>query len=603
MTTSLKAKLETSFANAGLTAIPEEILSKCLALSTAHGIEPTQLAEVWEAHSINKNISELTDHTFPGYRAQVMKDFENNDSAVMTRLAQKRTTASSVTPSPTKRQAVDVTTSAVDNVATSVAISPEKMSMPKCTYDDRSGVGKVVVSFGQKKNTEQLDPSLNRVCTISSDFDTNIVDAYRHMNYPLEERAKVLEEQLVTMGDAIISQYTGDAEIEAVGVPRQDKILCVGRICNEAHEGRLNATSLMLEGSRLTSNGARVHLDVSDLKKPYSLFPGQIVAVEGTNVTGRKLVAENIFEGARPSVKPDCDVDKGDLQIMAVAGPFTTSDNFDYAPMRDLIEVVRTSQPDVVILSGPFVDIEQGDPELDEDGNRFPVTYEVLFANKIAVLLEELFEAEESLTTQFVLIPSLRDAVAEWVFPQAPLKDSQGPQFLKLKGADGIEFGTLGLQHVETAGQPTEELQKRVHCFSNPCTFQINDIVVGIISHDVLMDLSAEETNGNLAPGTRLLRLSQHLIQQRCYYPLFPASNINLNLEKSHGTRMPCEPDLLILPSKLTSFAKPLPNDTCLVINPGPLSKGSTGGTYAIVDIKNSGDKFMDRVGVGIKKI
>jgi len=599
--------VETAFSNAGLRNITDEMLSKCLALSTSHGIEPRQLAAVWEAHSLNKNISELTDHTFPAYRAQVIKDFGDNDSVVITRLAQKRTTASSVTPSPAKRQAVETTQSAIDNIANSVSISPEKMTMPKCTYDDRKGVGKVVVSYRPKKELAQLDRSPNRVCTISSDFDTNVTEVYRHMNSPLEERAKVLEEQLVTMGEAIVSQYKGDAEIEAVGVPRQDKVLCVGRICNEAHEGRLNATSLMLEGSRLASNGARVHLDVSDFEKPYSLFPGQIVAIEGTNATGRKLVAQDIYEGACPNVKPECDADKESLKIMAVCGPFTTNDNFDYAPMRDLFEIVRTSKPDVVILSGPFVDIEQGDPELDEDGKLFPVTYEVFFANKIALLLEELFEAEENLSTQFVLVPSLRDAVAEWTFPQAPLADSQEPHFLKLKGADGIEFGTLGLQHTENAGQPTAGMkagvQRRVHCLSNPCTFRINDVVVGITSHDVLMDLSAEETNGNLAPGTRLLRLSQHLIQQRCYYPLFPSSNINLNLQKFQSTKMPCEPDLLIVPSKLTSFAKPAPGETCLVVNPGLLSKGTTGGTYAILDVLNNGDTFVDRVAVDIKKI
>ena len=44
-----------------------------------------------------------------------------------------------------------------------------------------------------------------------------------------------------------------------------------------------------------------------------------------------------------------------------------------------------------------------------------PVSFETFFANKVAALLEELFETEESLLTQFVVVPSLDEAVAEWV--------------------------------------------------------------------------------------------------------------------------------------------------------------------------------------------
>jgi hypothetical protein len=52
----------------------------------------------------------------------------------------------------------------------------------------------------------------------------------------LEERAKILDDQLVTMGEEIMESCLGGddvAELEAVGVPRQDKVTCVGRICNE----------------------------------------------------------------------------------------------------------------------------------------------------------------------------------------------------------------------------------------------------------------------------------------------------------------------------------------------------------------------------------
>jgi DNA polymerase alpha subunit B len=98
--------------------------------------------------------------------------------------------------------------------------------------------------------------------------------------------------------------------------------------------------------------------------------------------------------------------------------------------------------------------------------------------------------------------------------------------------------------------------------------------------------MSADETNGNLVPGSRLERISQHMLQQRSYYPLFPpALGTNLDLSKMSKWSMPCQPDVLIVPSKLTNFARKVLGETTVVVNPGQLSKNTTGGTYAVMDI------------------
>jgi DNA polymerase alpha subunit B len=201
---------------------------------------------------------------------------------------------------------------------------------------------------------------------------------------------------------------------------------------SQAHEGRINQTSVMLEGSRHTSGGKRVNLDLSELqasKTSFSLFPGQIVAVEGMNVSGRKMVAHRICEGAsHQPVKSTVerllhfhhDVQDGKpLKLMTMCGPYTTSDNVDYEPFSDMLEVIRAEKPDVVIMAGPFVDMCHsmvGETTLEsEDGVKLIVTHEAFFANKVAAYIEALFADEEGLNTQFVLVPSLDDAVAEWV--------------------------------------------------------------------------------------------------------------------------------------------------------------------------------------------
>ena len=109
------------------------------------------------------------------------------------------------------------------------------------------------------------------------------------------------------------------------------------------------------------------------------------------------------------------------LKIMSVCGPFTTSDNMEYEPLMDLVNIIQNDKPDVVILLGPFVDmnhkaLRSGQTTLKfQDGEEVLVPFEAFFASKVSGLLEDLFTQQEDLTTQFVLVPSLEDATAEWV--------------------------------------------------------------------------------------------------------------------------------------------------------------------------------------------
>lgn len=280
------------------------------------------------------------------------------------------------------------------------------------------------------------------------------------------------------------------------------------------------------------------------------------------------------------------------LSIVTLCGPYTTKDNLDYDPFLDAISKISESKPDVVIMCGPFVDgrhpqIAGGEPTVkDESGEERKVSYEYLFANNISQLLEEVYANDPECKTQFVLVPSLDDAFLDNVYPQPPIQ-SRVAKFKVPKGLEG-EFGDLGLQYVESAGRENvnvKERSKRVHCVSNPCTLQINDVTIGVTSTDVLYHIAMDECNANLPSGTRLSRIAQHLIQQRSYYPLFPAAKgASLDLTKSTQWEMEVQPDILIVPSKLTSFARKV-LDSTVVVNPGALTKNATGGTYAVMDV------------------
>lgn len=205
-------------------------------------------------------------------------------------------------------------------------------------------------------------------------------------------------------------------------------------------------------------------------------------------------------------------------------------------------------------------------------------------------------------------------------YPQPPLQDQlpKGGKFLEIPGAEAFEFGSMGLYRLQEMGKGRDGMAScRVHCMSNPCTFQVNEVVFGVTSTDVLFHLSIEETNANLVPGSRLRHIAQHLVQQQSYYPLFPPSkSVNLDLKQSEGWRMPCRPDVLVIPSKLTPFCSTVLEST-MAVNPGHLTKGTTGGTYAIMEIQPmSRDIFddtaddvelphnvPDRIQVEVKKI
>lgn len=215
-------------------------------------ISPEQLAEHWEAFSINKNVEELTDHTFQAYRAVVMKDADE-DGAVVSRaaLGKRQGGVSMVTP-PNKRLAGNMKTpvSAVDKVANRVSLSPNKVTphgpttpaVNLITYGERKNAGQVLVTFNPNDlpaSEVTAEPSNTaRRCTISSSFSTNVEKPYRHMFTTLEERAGALDGHLNKMGETMIERYeigkdNGIAALEAVGVPRQDQVCCIGRVCNE----------------------------------------------------------------------------------------------------------------------------------------------------------------------------------------------------------------------------------------------------------------------------------------------------------------------------------------------------------------------------------
>ena len=130
----------------------------------------------------------------------------------------------------------------------------------------------------------------------------------------------------------------------------------VGRICCDS-EGKLNSKSITLQGSQDVCLGRTIPLEVVNVSD-CPLFPGQIVAADVANPTGKKLIASKVYSdasGAKAANKIKIS-DGAELQVVVASGPYTTSDNLSYEPLDDLCSYIEKHKPHLVILCGPFVD-------------------------------------------------------------------------------------------------------------------------------------------------------------------------------------------------------------------------------------------------------
>jgi len=332
-------------------------------------------------------------------------------------------------------------------------------------------------------------------------------------------------------------------EVLDLTTTQPDTAVGIGRVQCDS-EGRLNSNSVVLHGSLDTSSGVSVPLDLSQVSS-YSLFPGQVVAMDCTNPNGSKLVAAKMYEGAPLPLADSRLAESSVLSMLVAAGPFTTSDSVGMEPLQDILSVIKEKKPSVAVLLGPFLDMKNtavcGAAE----------SFDSQWVRMVTLMVKEM----EGLSTQLVMVPSSRDAVGYPVYPQPPFPSS--PLYLP-----------------------------NMRCVSDPCVLDISGVNVALTSSDILFHLGKEEISFPPRSGDRMSRLSSHLLQQGSMYPLYPPSEeLNVDFEKlEQFALLDKAPHLLVLPSDLTHFVREVTGST--VINPGRLTKGAGPGTYSLVKLR-----------------
>ena len=252
--------------------------------------------------------------------------------------------------------------------------------------------------------------------------------AVRFMHTTAAQKANFLERRVLAMGKRLRAAHKLP-EFSPLGVPSQSTVVVCGRVCCEcepaaigsgvaALEARLDAGSVMLEGSRALSSGARVSVDLSNLPA-YSLFPGQIVAISGVDVTGARLVAQALYTGAAPpraaavaaaaaaaagAAAPIRAEQKQPLRVWSAAGPFTTTDNLNFVPLHDFVTLAAEVRetPDVIVLSGPFIpashpQLKAGACVLNHDGENVELSHFELFRLKVLDVIQDLLDEKPNM--------------------------------------------------------------------------------------------------------------------------------------------------------------------------------------------------------------
>ncbi|CAH0477823.1 unnamed protein product [Peronospora belbahrii] len=563
------ADIRAAFASCNLD-IEEDAAITCVSICTEFGLSSEDMAAQWDAYSMNQQLSGAANTDSLKHRhfkTPVVKREAVNQDKLESLYNMK---------SPEGKHARSFSSPAGSNKVqrTNGMFSPSSLqSPPGNAYENRTDVGKTVSEFNShlKKQIEGLGTNKGCPVQVLTAFPSrNQSPGELYMYTPLFQRALALDEQLAEYEELVKNNFKLD-ELKPVGDPSPAQVTIVGRIVCEAAEGKLNPSVVQIEGSRKTCGGQRVLLDLSGVPN-FQIFPGKIVALEGVFPDTRSPMTVKRFLEPIPAplsttstarIKEIQSEHGMPVRVLIACGPFTTSSNVDYLPLNDLLQIVLDQTVDVLILVGPFIDSMH---PMFQDGlvkyDGMMLSFEDTFVFKVMTLLNNVLARDERI--QIVIVPSLRDANHLYVYPQHPLNKKKACEAFK-----------------------DPEYAKRVHFMSNPSTFSINEIVFGISTLDVVVQLSSNELyRAQTRDPNRLLRLCEQVIDQRSYYPIFPpppGSEAPIDLRYMKQYQFEQTPDVLLLPSILNRFCGRAKDSIC--INPGQLCKGESGGTFADITI------------------
>ncbi|MQL85397.1 hypothetical protein Taro_017917 [Colocasia esculenta] len=613
----MEVEVKAEFERSGFSLSEEEqILQKCLTFCINFGLTPSDLVSHWEVYYLNRQLSGLRVESahLDGFLSYLQNEKKEN---IIKGESNVHIYSSNEVDMLLNDEEYDVKESFL-STPINQAEQPYLESHNTVTTpgtNERPSKGLTISSnrmtpFGQRTNKFVLQFAFNHQnvengkeevsATQEDDLIKRVKPSERcslqiHCSQPnsgCRFMYDKIEDKFLSLENRIRRHATAFAasglygELTDATLASQKSIFAVGMVCSDG-EGRLSENSVLLQGSVEHSGGQRVRLDLQKLVE-FSLFPGQVIVVEGQNPSGHCLIASKVTDSlplsihsSVPSAKRQA-IGQEDqsgvppytpkvLSMVIAAGPFTTTDNLLFEPLNEILAYASRKQPQLLILMGPFVDSEHPDVKRGTSSKSFDDIFNVEIIRRLQDYIGYMGSA-----VRVILVPSIRDANHDFVYPQPAYEI-----------------------------YPPEEIKHQITCLANPSIFSSNEVTIGCSTVDILKQLSGEEIS-RIPPDTssadRMARLSHHLLRQRSFYPLYPPSiDVPLDLSLApEALEISLFPDILLIPSDLTPFVKVLElrerNEAnepvkCVCVNPGRLAKGIGGGTFVELAYDTNPDK------------
>ncbi|VVB14842.1 unnamed protein product [Arabis nemorensis] len=600
-------EIKSEFNRSGFALVEEdEILKRCVTLCINYGLKPSDLVSSWELYHLNRQLVDQTVkkdemdgfllHLQNQQKESIMAEesglhiYSNRDVDMLLDVIPEDTEEIVTTPT-NKSQRLHTDPFGSINKSKDYGYSSGKSVGHVTPFGRR--INKFVVKFnignaasqaenGNKDDVENSedDMIIKRVqtshrCSLKVN-GSGPEPGCRFMYERTEDKFNALENRIIRHADAFVASGLYK-ELVDPAVASQRSIFAVGMICCDG-EGHLNDKSILLQSSAERTSGQRVPLDLNRLNQ-FSIFPGQIVGIEGQNPSGHYLTASKLVDSVPLTHTADVDLppakkqnldqevltpegeshERSEVSFIIASGPFTTTDNLLFEPLNELLAYARRKPPQLLVLLGPFVDSEH--PEIKKGA--VDATFNEIFQVEVLKKLQDYVEFMGS-EVRVVLVPSIRDANHDFIFPQPPF-------YIHMP-----------------------DPERQITSLSNPGTFEANQVKVDCCTVDVLKQLSGEEFSKNPSgvPTDRMSRLASHLLRQRSFYPLYPPPE-SLPYDSSlapQALQISSIPDILLLPSDMRYFVKVLSvgEDAakCVCVNPGRLAKGEGAGTFVELTYK-----------------
>uniref|UniRef100_A0A8R1HTX5 DNA polymerase alpha subunit B n=2 Tax=Caenorhabditis japonica TaxID=281687 RepID=A0A8R1HTX5_CAEJA len=299
--------------------------------------------------------------------------------------------------------------------------------------------------------------------------------------------------------------------------------------------------------------GTMVRLEFTKMLDDITLFPGQIIAVRGTNSTGEELQVDRIYTAPPlPVTKVEIDTSK---DIWFASGPYTAVDNCGYEHLCELLDKVVLEKPDILILAGPFID--RRNTYLNKPS--FTMTYDDLLEDLLMKIKQKLVNTK----TEVIIQPSSsRDLCVPPVFPSAPFQVNR---------------------------KKLNSIKKDILFVPDPCVLRIEQkgIEIAVTSSEPIQGLSNLEfhRSANQENNDRFARLNSHLLTQQSLYPLEPTDVPSAMGDLLEVCRLTATPNIIFSPSKLVPSVQSV--NGCVFVNSSSLAKGPT-GNYVKISINMS---------------